>query len=189
MKTNVYLKNLNLLEARVRDDRRLEVVVSGLPLYNGAQVAVDATLVFPLTRQGQTRARAHWQDGAAFKDARKDKANTYPELLHSSRCRLLTAGMEVGGRWDEEAYNFLEELAKAKAEEAPKVLRGSMVHSWLRRWVAILSKAGMDSFVTILLGEQESGTDTDLWNSITPPLGVISCAAQEAPVTSRLGPK
>ena len=30
VKTNVYLKNLNLLEARVRDDRRLEVVVSGL---------------------------------------------------------------------------------------------------------------------------------------------------------------
>ena len=50
VKTNVYLKDLNLLEMRVRDDRRLEVVVSGLPLYNGAQVAVDATLVSPLTR-------------------------------------------------------------------------------------------------------------------------------------------
>ena len=97
--------------------------------------------------------------------------------------------MEVGGRWDEEAYNFLKELSKAKAEEAPKVLSGSMVHSWLRRWVAILSEAGMDSFVTTLLGEQEGGTDTDLWNSATPPLGVVFCAAQEAPVTSRLGPK
>ena len=188
VKTNVYLKNLNLLEARVRDDRRLEVVVSGLPLYNGAQVAVDATLVSPLTRKGQARARAHWQDGAALKDARKSKANTYPELLHSSRCRLLTAGMEVGGRWDEEAYNFLVELAKAKAAEAPKVLRGSAVYSWLRRWVAILSKAGMDSFVTILLGEQEGGTDTDLWYSPVPPLGAVVCAAPEAPLYSRLGP-
>ena len=85
--------------------------------------------------------------------------------------------MEVGGRWDEEAYNILVGLAKAKAEEAPKVLRGSTVYSWLRKWVAILSKAGMDSFVTILLGEQEGGTDTDLWNSATPPLGVVLCAA------------
>ena len=113
---------------------------------------------------------------------------TYPELLHSSRCRLLTAGMEVGGRWDEEAYNFLVELAKAKAAEAPKVLRGSAVYSWLRRWVAILSKAGMDSFVTTLLGEQEGGTDTDLWYSPVPPLGAVVCAAPEAPLYSRLGP-
>ena len=119
MQTNVYLKNLNLLEARVRDDRRLEVVVSGLPLYNGAQVAVDATLVSPLTRKGQARARAHWQDGAALKDARKSKANTYPELLHSSRCRLLTAGMEVGGRWSTEAADFLHNLAQNRVQEAP----------------------------------------------------------------------
>ena len=59
--------------------------------------------------------------------------------------------MEVGGRWDEQAYAFLVELAKARAEQAPAVLRGSAMHSWLRRWVAILSKAGMDSFVTTLL--------------------------------------
>ena len=58
-----------------------------------------------------------------------------------------------------------------------------------RRWVAILSKAGMDSFVTTFLGERERGTDTDFWNSAAPPLDVVLCAAQEAPATSRLGPK
>ena len=95
-----------MLNSRVRDDRQLKVVVSGLPLHLGAQVAIDATLVSPLKRNGQARPRAHWQNGAALKDARKDKATRYPELLRSGRCRLLTAGIEVGGRCNEEAYLF-----------------------------------------------------------------------------------
>ena len=132
-KTHTYLRNLNLLDVGVRDDRRVEVIARGLAVHGGAQLAVDATLVSPLTRNGQARPRAHWQDGAALKDAKKNKANTYPELLHSRRCRLVTAGMEVGGRWEEDAYDFLLGFAKAKAEEAPKVLRGSATHRWLKR--------------------------------------------------------
>ena len=77
------------------------------------------------------------------------------------------------------------ELAKAKAAEAPKVLRGSAVYSWLRRWVAILSKAGMDSFVTTLV--ENDAQKTELWNSTVPPLGVVLCAAPEDPGVSRLG--
>ena len=184
-KTHTYLRNLNLLDVGVRDDRRVEVTASGLAVHGGAQLAVDATLVSPLTRNGQARPRAHWQDGAALKDAKKNKANTYPELLHSRRCRLVTAGMEVGGRWEEDAYDLLLGLAKAKAEEAPKLLRGSATHGWLKRWVSLLSKAGMDSFVNTLLNGAE---DTDLWNSATPPLGVVLCAAQEPPQYSRMGP-
>ena len=186
VRTNAYLRNLNLLEAKVKDDRRLEVVVSGLPVHNGAQVAVDATLVSPLTRKGTARAKAHWKDGAALEDARKLKRTTYPELENSKRCRLLTAGMEVGGRWEESAYDFLVELAKAKAQEASAVLRGSATYSWLQRWVAILSKAGMDSFVATLL--DNNAQKTELWNGTAPPLGAVLCAATEMPGVSRMGP-
>ena len=45
VKTNSYLRDLNLTGVHTTDERRLEVVVSGLPLHHGAQVAVDATLV------------------------------------------------------------------------------------------------------------------------------------------------
>ena len=96
-------------------------------------MAVDATLVLPLTRRGAARPRAHWQDGAAFKDARKKKAATYPELLETRRCTLVTAGMKVGGGWDKEAYEFLLDLAQAKAQQAPAVLRGHATRAWLRR--------------------------------------------------------
>ena len=80
------------------DDRRIEVLASGLPLYHGAQIAVNATLVSPLTRKGEARARAHRENGTALADAEKQKkTKDYPELATAERCRLVVAGMEVGG--------------------------------------------------------------------------------------------
>ena len=114
---------------------------------------------------------------------------TYPELFTSTRCRLVTAGMEVGGRWSERAYEFLEQLAVAKAQEAPVVLRGSATVDWIRRWVAMLSKAAMDSFAcTLVFGD---AAQADLWTSAEPPLGAVLGGACDAPVTvpSRMGPR
>ena len=42
----------------VVDDRRIEVVAKGLPLWHGAQLAVDATPVSPLTRAREPQTRA-----------------------------------------------------------------------------------------------------------------------------------
>ena len=99
----------------------------------------------------------------------------------------MTAGMKVGGRWDEAAYDFLLELAHAKAEEAPQVLRGSATNGWLRRWTSLLSKAGMDSVAETLL--HGTAASADLWNSVVPPLGAVLCAAPAAPQPSRMGVK
>ena len=185
VRTHAALNNLNVFSVQPSDERRLEVVASGLPPYHGAQVAVDAALVSPFTRKGTARPRADWEDGAALKDAQKLKATTYPELQSFRRCKLVTAGMEVGGRWDESAYEFLLKLADAKAQQAPLVLRGSATRAWLKRWVALLSKAAMDSFAsTLVYGTAEN---TELWNGPPPALGVVLCSAPEPPEVSRLG--
>ena len=118
---------------------------------HGAQVAVEATLVSPLKRDGTARARAHWQDGAALQDEKKRKETRYPEFRTSQRCHLVVAGQEVGGRWSEEAYEFLLALALNKAETAPATLKGSAVHSYLRRWTSLLSIAAMDSLAHTLV--------------------------------------
>ena len=53
------------------------------------------------------------------------------------------------------------------------------MNGWLRRWVSLLSKAGMDSLASTLL--YKTAEHTELWNSDTPPLGVVLCAAPEPP--------
>ena len=46
--TNVFVCDLDLMGPGVADGRRLEVVVNGLSLFGGSQIAVDTTLVSAL---------------------------------------------------------------------------------------------------------------------------------------------
>ena len=48
--TNVWVRNMDLGEFNALDGRRLEVVADGLSLWRGAQLAIDTTLVSPLSR-------------------------------------------------------------------------------------------------------------------------------------------
>ena len=67
------------------------------------------------------------------------------------------------------------------------MLRGAVTHSWLKRWVALLSKAAMDSFAATLV--EGDASKVNLWNGAAPPLGVVLCAAPEPPECSRMGPR
>ena len=62
MTTNVFMRDLDLGQPDVVDGRRLEVIVDGLPLHSGAQLAVHTTLVCALHRDGTPVGRAA-QDG------------------------------------------------------------------------------------------------------------------------------
>ena len=73
VQTNVYVRDLNLDGRVVQDDRRLEIVANGLPLWSGAQLAVDTTLVCPLRRDGSAQPRAANEDGACANRSRGRK--------------------------------------------------------------------------------------------------------------------
>ena len=79
--TNVMVRDLGLVEPHVEDARRLEVVVDGLPLFGGAQLAVDTTVVSALRGDGSARRRAAQQDGVAAEAARLREVRIYPELV------------------------------------------------------------------------------------------------------------
>ena len=111
-------------------DRRIEVIADGLPLWGGAQLAVDTTLVSPLTRAGRLRMRGGQYRGTALRDARRNKERTYPEFLRDRRCRLVVFGIEVGGRWSDRAATFLGRLAHTKGRQAPALLRHSSLTPW-----------------------------------------------------------
>ena len=112
--TNTLVRDLNVAVSRF-DDRRIEVIANGLPLWNGAQLAVDTTIVSPLTAAGGARSRRDPARPVALLEVRRRKEATYPELLASARCRLVVIGVEVGGRWGSAAASFLRLLARARA--------------------------------------------------------------------------
>ena len=172
MHKNALLERMNLGLTIPSDGRKVECLVTGgLRLYNGAQLAVDATLVSPLTGSGKARPRAAHTNGVALEKARQDKETTYPELLRANRCKLIVVGMEVGGRWSAEAYDFLEQLAWHKASEVQPALQKTTALAWLRRWSAMISVAAMRSFADTLLHGTANYTDTGY--TATPDLSCL----------------
>ena len=64
--TNVMVRDLDLPVLNATNSRRLEVVVDGLPLFGGSQLAVDTTLVCSLHSDGSPHRGAADTDGVVF---------------------------------------------------------------------------------------------------------------------------
>eukprot|EP00439_Symbiodinium_sp_Y106_P053678 s988_g7.t1 len=135
--------------------RRIEVIANGLPLWGGVQVAVDTTLVSPLTAAGEPRREGMHTAGAALRHARRAKARTYPELCNSGRCRLVVLGIETGGRWCPEDATFLRLPTRCRARSATPTTTECM-HLCLRASV-LLAFAAARAFATSLLSLPLSG--------------------------------
>ena len=98
--TNRFVRDLDI---GVPVNRRLEVVVDGLSLYGGAQLAVDTTLVSVLHCDGSSHRGAADARGVVLVEARHRKERTYPELVQPGhRAKLVVVAGEVAGRWSEE---------------------------------------------------------------------------------------
>ena len=160
--TNVFLRDLDLPLARL-DARRLEVVADGLPLFGGAQLAVDTTLVSPVQANGHPRRRCAEEDGAALQQARQRKQLTHPELSGAfGRARLVVLAAEVGGRWSHEAHSFVCQLAKAQALSVSRILKGRATQAWHHRWCSLLACTSARAFALSLLERRPAlGCDGD----------------------------
>ena len=135
--TNMMVRDMDLAAPNPNDSRRLEIVADGLPLFGGAQLAIDTTLVSVLHCDGSARAGVAHVDGAAVAVARRRKERTYPELVgQRARTRLVVLAGEVGGGWSGETRSSLCQLAKAKARQMPIVLRRRTEQAWRLRWQA-----------------------------------------------------
>ncbi|CAK0790564.1 unnamed protein product, partial [Prorocentrum cordatum] len=148
---NQLLRDLNVDGVDPRDGRKIEVIAIGLPLWGGAQLAIDATLVSPVRTDGTAQPRAADEDGVQLAVARGRKEATYPELIGSRRCRLVVLGLEVGGRWSEEALTFVWLLARTRARSAPQRLRASARAAYLHRWTGWAAVAAQRAFAATLL--------------------------------------
>ena len=163
------LSNLNIPAVQRFDDRTIEVIANGLPMWHGAQLAVDTTLVSPLTSDAQPRRRGGQYAGTALHTARRNKERTYPELVGAGRCRLVVLAIEVGGRWSTEATQFLRLLAQARARATPAPLRQATITTLIARWSALLTHASMHAFAASLLNTRD--TNCNNGDGALPPLG------------------
>ena len=96
VRLNTMVRDLDLLPGALLDNRRLEVVADGLPLFNGAQFAID-TMVSALRGDGTARRGAQRTSGTAIMSARRRKELTYPELSgDGGRARSVVLATEAG---------------------------------------------------------------------------------------------
>ena len=71
--------------------------------------------------------------------------------MPGDRCRLIVVALETGGRWNPEALEFVEGLARTRAREAPPNQARSAFLAWRRRWYRMLSVSCAKAFATSLL--------------------------------------
>ena len=76
MTTNILVRDLDLAEPNAVDGRRLEVVGYGSPLFGGAQLAIDTTLVSTLHANGLPRRAG--VDGAALSNSETSQRAEIP---------------------------------------------------------------------------------------------------------------
>ena len=106
--------------------------------------------------------------------------------MGGERARLVVLGCEVGGRWSTEALGVLRELTRAKAREAPQLLRQTAALAWYRRWGCMLSVAAQTALAETLLAPTSPHL-TEL-DGEPPPLGDVLATERdvEGPAFSRL---
>ena len=78
---NVRVQDLDLLPL----GSQVEIIADGLPLFHGAQLAVDTTMVSALRADGNPRRQSDVLDGATLSQARRRKELTHPELTGEHR--------------------------------------------------------------------------------------------------------
>ena len=139
--TNVRVQDMDL-PPRDADNRRIEVVADGLPLFHGAQLAIDTTLVSHCLGMVQPSASVPElmvQPWSKPDDAKNAPIQSWRLAQVHGRARLVVLACEVGGRWSAESLRFLHLVAEAKVRDEPEEFRDLVNRAWMTRWSSLLA--------------------------------------------------
>ena len=109
----------------------------GVGARRGATLFCDMTVASPVSGDGVPRSGAHLRDGAVVGEAVARHQTTYADVTGGAA--LVVLGMELFGRWSEDAEALIKELSYLKARESPPLLRRSAEQAWSRRWWSMAS--------------------------------------------------
>ena len=155
------------------DNRRVDVLVEGLPLYFGRPLFCDTTLRSPLKGDGTPHPRAARKDGAVLERAIQDKERKYGDVARSELAELVVLACEVGGRWHETAVELVRQLAKLKVRNVHPLLRRSVQLAWSDRWWSLLGVAVQDALAGSLLAPNGKKLVLDRADAETPELDLL----------------
>ena len=164
------------------DDRKVEIMATGQPLYQGMPLVCDVSLVSPIKSNGIARPRAAHESGIALANIEDVKATPYPELMSSTQCKFLILAGEVGGRWSATTCRFIRDLAASKNHDAAPCLRKSAAFAWENRWWSMISVATQNALAATLVDDAPHMLHA--WEGSAPPLGILRHG--EAPANGRL---
>jgi hypothetical protein len=125
--------------------------VNGLPLWGGAQLAVDTPLVCPVRRNGAPQPGAATTAGKQLQTARRRKEQKYHELVASRRCRLVVLVLEVGAGGARRPYVSCAWWPRPRPVTIPQPVRSAAKAASLHRWTGILAVAAHRVFAATLL--------------------------------------
>ena len=148
--TNVPIENL-------ADQRRLDLVVPGLNVYEGLPLFCDATIVSPLTGTGQARSGTSNRNGRLLEYAEQDNNRTYHEVISSGLGKLLCLGCEVYGRWSSDCIQLVPLLVREFTRGLHFHVRRGAALAFQRRWFGILGVALQVSVAEMVL--RDTGAD------------------------------
>ena len=153
------------------NQRRLDLVVPGLAVYEGQPLFCDVTVVSPLSGHGRARAGTSNRGGRLLQDAERDNNNTYAEVTSSGLGKLLCLGVETFGRWGSDCIQLVPLLAREHSRGLhPRIRRGCML-GFQRRWWGILGIALQTSVAEMILRDDGADLPTTL---LEPALGVAA---------------
>ena len=93
-------------------------------------------------------------------------------MLEGDRCHLVVVGVETGGRWSQDAHDFIHSLAAGRSRDVPPIRHHSAQLAWLRKWMEMLASSCDKAFAASLLSSHE-----DAWTETkgrTPDLADLS---------------
>ena len=161
------------------NNRRLEVVAHGLPLFHGAQLAIDTTMVSPVRRDG-SRRQSTTGDGAAMVQS------AHPEGQAHGQARLVVVACEVGGQWSGEALTFLHLLADAKVRDEPEDFREAIKSAWMRRWKTHCWRAQQQELLRCPFSEDAALVASTAWRPHRLRWSGTTGAMRSCPFLARL---
>ena len=123
------------------DNRRLDLIVTGLNVHRGLPLFCDVTIVSPISGNGEPRGGTSNRNGGLLQQAQQENDDTYHAVVVSGLGSLLCLGSEVFGRWSLQFVDMVPALARERSRGQHPCVGGGVALSLQQRWWAVLGLA------------------------------------------------